>query len=129
MVEVCTTAGCVCFGFPDYHMVQPAMNVVGVPNLAFGAAAVSTPYNVTVQNKYVICEGSLIPFSVGAPPGSVGGTKTGAMNNLCAFTSGSDKLIVSGQRAVIVTSTTSQNLWNCDGRVASAAQPLLIAGS
>lgn len=127
MIAISTTADGMCLAAPDLCRTPPQGTPVGYVNIAFCRNAVGTTPTIFIQNKPVLTDGSIIPFSTGDEAGAMGGVTSGTFIGMCRFVTASSKIYADNQKVILHTSETSQNTGNCDGRQVTPSQGVAFA--
>lgn len=115
-LPIATTAGGICFAFPDICKTPIGTSTVPVPypNIGQLSEAENVSENVRVAGHEVIHEESYIKDTTGDEPGSKGGIKSAVKNGGVRFTSFSSSVRVNGKAIVRMTDSTAQNVNNVE---------------
>ena len=82
---------------------------VPYPNMGMLQQAIATPVNIFVMKKFPVTIASTIPMTTGDEAGVAGGVVSGVVKGPAKFTMGSATVLLNGQPAVRLTSTTVHN--------------------
>lgn len=112
---IATTAGGICFAFPDVCQTPagPSMVPVPYPNIGQLSDAQETSRKVNVGGNPVILKDSTIPKTSGDEAGAGGPGPAGKVE----FTRSSNSVRINGKFVVRMTDTTTQNGGNAVGIV------------
>ena len=132
---ITTTAGGICFAFPDVCLTPPAPPVpIPYPNIGQLSDATSVSDStgtgqVTVGGKpVVLANTSTIPSTVGDEAGSGGGVMSGSTKGAVEFTRGSATVTIHGKAVVRMFDPTEQNNGNAVGVVLGGVPNVLVGG-
>ena len=128
-MPITTTAGGVCFAFPDVcnTPVGAIMVTVPYPNIGQLSDAINVSTTVKVKGNFVVLQESEIPLTSGDEAGSGGGVTSGTIKGKVKFTSYSSKVKINRKFPVRMTDTTTQNKGNANG-VVLGGEPTVLCG-
>lgn len=133
---VTTTAGGICFAFPDICLTPIGTGSVPIPYPNIGQLADAVDVSdstgtgeVTVGgNPVVLAETSTIPETTGDEAGSDGGVTSGSTKGAVDFTRGSSTVTIHGKAVVRMLDPTEQNDGNAVGVVLGGVTNVLVGG-
>lgn len=124
MLPIATTAGGLCFAFPDVCLVPSAdgPKPTPFPNQGFVSETKLTASSVRVAGAPVVVENSFIPTSTGDEAGTLGGLRSGTFCGPVRFKTASAKVYAKGKRVVLLGAVTTHNAENAAGQHVVASQ-------
>lgn len=135
MFPIATKMGGMAQGTPDVCKVPapPAPPIpTPFPNMAQCATANGCTTRVKIMNMPVLTKASQIPMSQGDEAGVAGGVVSGVNMQACAFKTGSAKLKIEGNDAVVQLKPSAHNGSNANlpvGMVASPSQTKVLVST
>lgn len=127
---ITTTAGGICFAFPNVCKtpVPPPVNQVPIPYPSIGQlnAASGTASDVKAGGSEVVIKTSSISSTTGDSAGSLGGVTSGSFGGKVEFTSASGTVFANGQGVVRMFDQTKQNDGNAVGTVLGGFPQVLV---
>ena len=111
MLPASSTAGGVCFAFPDVCKV-PILGVpvpITFPNIGMVSNASDTVDKVVIEQKKTVVESSKIPRSMGDEVGIQLGVISGTQMDEISYASYSSKVYAAGKKICHLTSMTKHN--------------------
>ncbi|NUO49807.1 MAG: DUF4150 domain-containing protein [Polyangiaceae bacterium] len=125
MPPISTKAGGTTFAFPDVCMVPSPGGPVPTPfpNTGMCQLAEGTVLEIKIENAAVIVESSLIPWSTGDEPGTLGGVISGLFRGCVKFRTASARVYAKGKRVVMQGGVTAHNGDNANMPVGTQIAP------
>lgn len=112
-----THMGGIDLGFPDVCLtpVGPLMLPIPYPNFALGVTGILQVPNVLIAGAPANNFGTIVPQTMGDSLGVGGGIESGTFMGPSIHLTCAESVLIGGQPATRLSSTTLQNLFNCHG--------------